>query len=640
MSSDATQREMTRLPRTARVWLAALLPIVLLACEAELGVEAGPDRSVAACAPVELEAAVFGEPDELDWQIAGVPLLGRKEEGARLSFTAPAVAVPTPLTLRLTAYRGEADPVADEVVVTVLPAPQDPALAAGMTPGCAPFRHGVASGDPQPHRVVLWTRITPEPGEGPVIEATFELARDTGFEQIVKAGRTEALAALDYTVNVDVGDLAPGQTYYYRFRHADGRLSEIGRTRTAPVGDVDRLRMGVASCSSIYSGFFNAYRRMAERDLDLVVHVGDYVYDFVDAQEVVRVPPHPPVDPGSLDEWRAVHAFYLSDPDLRAARAAHPWFMLWDNHDVEARARPDFNGSVQAFREWNPIRNQVPDPSRPEILYRHLAYGDLADLYQVDILLHRNVDTVPGTNAPSLLGTEQFAWLAEALQASRATWRVIGTQKLFSTLRVAPLLAQFIAGEPREVFDTNTWDGFPESRTQLLSLLRDQGIDDNVILTGDAHISLAFDLVDDPANPAAPYDPATSDASVGVEFMPASVSRGNFDETLEGELGFQGGMLQAVLELVLTATSPLNPHMVFGEIVQHGWGVLTLYPDRAVAEFLYSDILDRSEVERRGPVLTAFRGENRWSRALSCPDGVAGAGLSLVNFQADTLCTP
>src|SRR5262249_11340909 len=162
------------------------------------------------------------------------------------------------------------------------------------------------------------------------------------------------------------------------------------------------------------------YRAIARRDdLDLVIHLGDYLYDFVDPDEKVRVPVPFPVEPNDVPSWRARHAYYTLDPDLRAARARHPWFVIWDNHDMNQNAPPAFDGGLQAFREWVPMRQ--PDPARPDVAYRTLRWGDLVDVIMTDTLIHRGEGgTVPGTSEPSMLGATQWAWLSQELASSTA----------------------------------------------------------------------------------------------------------------------------------------------------------------------------------------------------------------------------
>jgi len=576
-----------------------------------LQVEAGPLRPVAACAPLELAGTVTGSPRSLAWTQESGPLVALERTGPRsVRFRAPAVAAETRLGFRLTATDGSGAEVSDVAEVSVTPTAPAEALALGLVPDCAPFRHGVASGDPRPDGIVIWTRLTPEADAGD-LPVDWELALDAGFEQVVAHGTATARAAHDHTVKVDVTGLSAGQDHYYRFRDARG-TSAVGRTRTAPDGPVDALRFAVASCSSLFSGFFNGYARIAERaDLDAVIHLGDYIYDFVDPDEQVRIPDPFPVKPQDLAGWRARHALYLQDPDLRQARAMHPWLLIWDNHDVDRGAAPEFAGSVQAFREWNPLR--APETGRPDVIYRRVPFGDLAEVILMDALLFRDRETVPGTDAPSILGSEQFAWLEDVLASSSTAWRVLGSQKLFSTLRVDPRLIELFDGNRREVFDLGAWDGFPEDRSRVLDLLARFGLGDNVMLSGDSHVSLAFDLVDRPADPADPYDPTTGERSQGVELLPTSISRGNFDEALLGG-GVPPEIVFPLIDSLLAQTLPLNPHHRASELTLHGYGLVEVTPDAVAAGIWYTPILERSDQELAGPQLRAERGANRWSR--------------------------
>ena len=252
---------------------------------------------------------------------------------------------------------------------------------------------------------------------------------------------------------------------------------------------------------------------------------------------------------------------------------------------------------MQAFREWNPIMAPRDDDA-PEINYRRIAYGDLVDLTLLDILLHRDESTEPGTEERSILGETQFAWLAQQLADGDATWRILGSQKLLGTVAINPSLT----GD--SVFDRNTWDGFPASRTRLFTLLADAGLTDVVAVTGDAHISLALDLVDNPTEP--PYDPSQPGRSVGVEFMAPSLSRGNFDEALPGGPAVYDGLRDDTLSR--------NPHHAYLELTSHGYGLLDIQPDRIVGEYWYSEILEASDEERFGASFTLNRGDGRWTR--------------------------
>lgn len=573
---------------------------------APVTVEASAPERVAAGTTIDLQALVTGAPRRMAWESESDPLLTiDPPDGRRARLRAPSVVVDTPLRFRIDVEDRAGVVHSDTVEVIVTAHPPEAGLADGMAWDVLPFAHGVASGDPLPDGVMLWTRVTPN-DETDAVAVRWEIAETPAFESIIGRGTATALRERDFTVHVDARGLRPGHTYFYRFIDPSGATSAVGRTKTAPDGQVEQLQFAVASCSSIYSGYFNAYRRIAERtDLDLFIHLGDYIYDFVDEQERVRVPEPYPETPLNLTEWRARHNYYLADPDLRRARAMHPWVMIWDNHDIEVSAAPTYNGSLQAFREWNPIRDQVAGDDA--VIYRPVRYGDLVDLLMLDEDLYRDVDTVPGTAAMSMLGNAQFDWLESELRGSTAAWRIVGSQRLFGTVRINPAFAEAIDGMPREIFDPRSWDGYPEERTRLLSLLAEAQIGDNVVISGDSHISLALDLVDQPTTPNV--------RPVGVEFLATSISRGNFDETLRG-IGIDGAALDAVLDLVLTDTQGRNPHHVYGELTRHGYGTLAITAERIVARFWYSEILSRSDHES-AVELQVERGANRWNRTIA-----------------------
>ena len=531
-----------------------------------------PDEIVAACAEVVLPgAASEGSP-----AVDGWPLLFVEARGDDAVFRAPAVARPTRFRV-------------GDTLLEVTPADTSGFDVPGLAFDCAPFLHGVASGDPRPDGVTLWTRI--DAGEDTLL--SWVLTRDPELADEVASGTVQASAASDYTVHVDVDALDPATTYYFRFSAPDGAVSTLGRTRTA--GETERARFAVASCSSLYSGYFNAYRRMAERDdLDLVIHLGDYIYDFVDENERIRVPPSGEVNnPDDLASHRARHAQYLSDPDLRAARAAHPFFVLWDNHDLE-RGAPDYAGGVQAFREWNPIQPQ-DEGAESDVLFRVLRYGSLADVFIVDMYLFQDRDLIEGSDAPSALGNAQFDWLRREVEASTASWRVIGMQKVFVDL--SPF---------------SGFNDFPEDRSRIIALFREGGIDDNVFLSGDSHFTAWMDVVDDPRNEEMPYDPESGEGAIGVELLASSISRGNFDEQLGmGADRIIAGIRDGFLR---------SPHVVDAELTSHGYGVIDLQRERMVAEIWYSPILVPSREERFGGAYAMPRGRNRLrSQPHRCP---------------------
>ncbi len=565
-------------------------------------VQAGSAQRASACQTLRISGTVTGDARRIWWDSPQDSLLYVSTSGSDAELRAPAVVVPTTLHLRLNAEDRTGMVHSSSTEITVDPLPSPASLAPGMAWDCAPFLHGVASGEPRENSVTLWTRITPDPGRTSP-RVAWEVASEPRFADIVAHGARQVGMDSDFTLSVNVGGLQAARTYYYRFVSEEGVASAVGRTRTAPSGAVERLRFAVASCSSVYSGYFNAYRRIAERtELDLVIHLGDYIYDFVDEQEQIRVPSPYPTEPETLQQWRERHAFYLADPDLRRARAMHPWMMIWDNHDVDAGSPPSYGGGTQAFREWNAMGASDGGPNR---IYRSAPFGDLVDLFLLDALLHRNIEKVPGTDDPSILGNEQFEWLRDGLRASRATWRLLGNQRLLGTVRINPTYAAFIGGERREVFDPGAWDGFAADRSRLLSLLTAEGIKDNLVLSGDSHVSIVLDLVDHPQTPGA--------LSAGVEFLPTSISRGNFDETLTG-FGFPPAQQATTLNAILNDTRRRNPHHVYVELTKHGYGTLDITHDRIVAGFWYSPVLQRSDEEEAGPSFTVERGANRWTR--------------------------
>jgi len=474
----------------------------------------------------------------------------------------------------------------------------------------APFMIGVASGDPTEDKVLIWTHVTPDSFAAASITLDWEVAHDTAFTQLVRYGTVTTDSSSDWTVLVDVDSLMAYTTYYYRFRTANGDYSRVGRTRTAPSAstNVNHIRLGVASCSSIFSGFFNGYQRIAERlDIDAVIHLGDYIYDFVDQDEQVRIPSPYPTEPSNRSEWRARHYYYLLDPDLRAARQMHPWIVLWDNHDTDYKATaPKPENSRQAFLEYVPIR--LPDTTTNKRIYRKLSYGSLLDIFIADILLYKDVDLLPNGD-PTRLGDTQYNWLTNALQNSTAKWKIVGNQKMmgdwsvsgFSGLLLPILQAAGIGNNG--VLTTSTWDGYDSARDRFLDYLDNNNIDNVVLLSGDSHVSMATDLAQDPFGSS--YDGSTGNGSVAVEFLPTSISRGNFDE-----MGFPNWVVSGVKSF----TDASNPHHVYSEILSHGYGLLDIQPDSTIAEFWYSDILSVSSTETFGHSLLVKDTENHWHR--------------------------
>lgn len=461
----------------------------------------------------------------------------------------------------------------------------------------APFYWGVASGDPLPDGIVLWTKV-PAP-EVPVIPVlTWQISTDSTFATIEGTGTVSAFSMSDHCVRAEVDSLEPATTYYYRFLDMSGQSSQLGRTKTAPVGPTDQLKIAVASCSSIYSGFFNAYRRISEiDDLDLMIHLGDYIYNTVDSDEQIRLPDPYPQDPENLQEWRDRHAYYLLDPDLRAARQNHPWVNIWDNHDFGDGTE----GGIQAFWEYVPRRNVHNNTGK---CHRSFEYGDLVDLIMIDIEKFRDEDEIaPGE--PSVLGNEQYDWFVNELESADAQWKIIGNQKMFGGWSSEGVPEWLPIPNSGGVFDDGSWDGYMAERDSILGMIEDQEIDNVMVLSGDVHMSFAMDLSRNFVDSTI-YDPISGDGSLGVEFIATSVSRGNMDEA-----GFG-----ALVELAIPASNNINPHHQFVNFIDHGYGLLTINSDSIKAEFHYCPKLEINTQDSIGKTMVVLDGDNHWKREI------------------------
>jgi len=446
------------------------------------------------------------------------------------------------------------------------------------TSGESPFRHGVASGDPLPDAVLLWTRVTVGSVPGPV-SVEWRLALDPELEQVVALGTRVTDGSTDHTLHVDATGLDSDTTYYFQFR-ALGLTSPRGRTKTLPAGPVARMRLGVVSCANYPGGFFNVYGLLAAADVDLVLHLGDYIYEYPDLQFGVGAPigraPDPAHEIVSLDDYRRRHAQYKTDPDLQEVHRQHPFIAVWDDHELandsyqtgaqnhqadEGDFQARKQSALQAYLEWMPIRANRAS----EILYRSFACGDLLDLVLLDTR-HAGRDAPVDRCDPAqledparqLLGAVQEGWLSERLAASQARgarWRLIAQQVIFAPRAQLGGCVQ----------SSDSWDGYGASRTRVLDALERDGIDNVVVLTGDAHSSWGMDVARDPFEPSG-YDPETGRGSRLVEFVAPAVSS-----------PAAGTSEQSIL-----AT---HPHVKFTDQFRQGYLLLDVTPARALAEW-------------------------------------------------------
>ncbi|WP_067509555.1 alkaline phosphatase D family protein [Nocardia puris] len=474
------------------------------------------------------------------------------------------------------------------------------ALGAGRAGATAPvFAHGVASGDPLPDRVILWTRVSDV--DAP-IAVRYEVARDEGFGAVVTSGTVTATAAGDFTVKVDASGLAPGTRYFYRFT-VGGVTSPVGRTATAPSAGAtpEVFRAAVVSCSDYQAGYFSAYRHLAARDdLDVVIELGDYLYEYGADHAIVRAhePAHEMV---TLADYRTRHAQYKADPDLQAAHAAHPWICTWDDHEFTNNAHSlgadnhdpategDWNArratAKQAYLEWMPVR---PNGDR---IYRRLRYGTLLELSMLDLRTYRSAELTAGAGSAraadpdrTIMGAEQFAWAAAGIESSPAIWKLIGNSVMIAPLQLPlldPRLAEAVAATiGSESFpasgqglgiNLDQWDGFSAERHRLLTRLA--GITGVVFLTGDIHSSWANDVpLDTPAYPATP--------PVAVEFVATSVTSQNADDFL----GLPPRTVTLGAEAAIRAA---NPHVRYLDFDSHGFSVLEVTPALARMDWFY-----------------------------------------------------
>jgi len=457
------------------------------------------------------------------------------------------------------------------------------------------FEHGVASGDPLTDGVIIWTRVSPatpappaegvEPEPPAPIEVWWEMALDEDFRERTAQGTLMTDASRDFTVKVDVPGLVWGRNYFYRFA-AQGRWSPTGRTRLAPKRDeAGKLRFGVCSCANYGFGYFYAFRHMAERaDLDAVLHVGDYYYEYENGsfpepalQLRMLEPPHETV---TLEDYRMRLSLYRRDPDLQECHRQHPFIVVWDDHETANNSwmggaqnhDPATEGpwpvrvaaARQAFFEWIPIRD---NPGQK--LYRRLRYGDLADIIMLDTRIDGREQQFPlwvfSPDEPKLpaniISAEQETWLQDQLSGSKARWKIIGNQVVLS-------FWQFLRPDGSRLnANPDQWQGYREGRERLLAFFRENDISNTVVVTGDVHSSWAMDVTFGDGS----YDPETRDGAICGEFVCPGIT-----SPLEGGAGIAEGLSKA-------------PHVRYAEAERRGYFVLDVQADKAQADWYLLD---------------------------------------------------
>ena len=452
-----------------------------------------------------------------------------------------------------------------------------------------PFSLGVASGLPRPDSVLLWTRLLPAPEEAaalarlPSVALDYELFADAALKQPLRTGRINALATRAHSAHVPVHGLQAGRDYWYRF-HCAGAVSPVGHTRTAPPEGARalRLRLALASCQHWEHGHYAAHRDIARQDLDFVLFVGDYIYEGTGRMDAVRS--HGGPAPRTLDEYRARHALYKSDPALQAAHAAHPWVMTWDDHEVVNDYANDRDQSYsdpavflkrraaayQAYFEHMPLLpvGDANGGSASMRIHDRMVWGDLAELWTLDNRQHRSHHACPDPYRGggrlvldcaeledpqrSMLGLAQERWLTQGLNASTRGWKLLaqGTQ-------MAPSGLDALSGL-RATY-TDGWDGYPQARKRLMGAIQQAGLRDVMALGGDVHYNQAGNLRLNPND--------AKSAPLASEFVTTSIS----------SRGMANSRLQTLQES--------NPDMVYARSDERGYALLEITPHQARCQF-------------------------------------------------------
>ncbi|CDZ49083.1 Alkaline phosphatase [Neorhizobium galegae bv. orientalis] len=470
-----------------------------------------------------------------------------------------------------------------------------------------PFALGVASGAPRADSVVLWTRLilenaspatsadpfapAPKPALDP-IDVEWMVAEDEAFSKPVQSGLFRAVPEFAHSVHVEVTGLQPGRWYFYRFRSGNA-TSPAGRTRTAPADSVDTLRLAFASCQQYEQGFYSAYADMAGRDLDLVVHLGDYIYERSYGAQLVRK--HETGIPSMLYEFRDRYALYKSDPQLQAAHAAFPWLAVWDDHEVtnnyandrapDAPNPTEFlarrRAAYQAWFEHMPVHPSLAAGFDALRIYDHYRFGNLAGVTLLDTRQYRSpeLEGSAGDDRPerTMLGPAQEEWLGNTLGASHAKWNIIAQQTLLAERDTKAGLAT--------AYNLDGWDGYRAARGRLLEAVQTSAVENPVIIGGDLHAFYAADVKRDFADEKV--------QAIASEFVCGSIT---------SDAPSAASLATALAE---------NPHLKFASD-KHGYAIMRLSERSAEVDFI--GVADRKQQNSPASVFQSF----------AVADGLAG----------------
>jgi alkaline phosphatase D len=465
-----------------------------------------------------------------------------------------------------------------------------------------PFRLGVASGDPGPDSVILWARLAPDPlaadglggMPGDPVDVIWEIAADERFTKVQGRGVATASPQAGHSLHVEADDLEPASEYFYRFSVGEW-TSPVGRTRTLPgPGDVpEQFALAIANCQMLDTGRYGAYHHMIDENVDLVVHLGDYIYEYPGPRAL------PNRMPETLADYRLRYASYRADPDLQAAHARYPFVCTWDDHEVvnnymgnntlDARA-PDQVETLRAaaYRAWQeflPVRVEHPESADVPV-YGHTDIGALVRLYMLDTRQHADNppcrdggavgdfgDCDTRNDERSLLGREQEDWFASATSDSTAAWNLVGNPVALSGID---------AGTDTSAYYLDSWDGYPQARLRLLDALAT--VDNPVVLTGDYHAGMVLDAY------RRPFEPESE--VVATEFLSPPIS-------------------SALFSADVTARTP----QLRRQINAHGYLTVAIERERLTATFRVLDDVG----DARSPIRT----ESAWQIVAGTPRAVA-----------------
>jgi alkaline phosphatase D len=491
------------------------------------------------------------------------------------------------------------------------------------------FEHGVASGDPLSDGVIIWTRVSV--GSGGPIEVMWQVCADSSTSDVIASGAEIADPSADHTVKVEVTGLEPATTYFYSFETL-GERSPVGRTRTLSADGCDGVRFAVCSCAKYTAGYFNAYGRIAERpDLDFVLHLGDYIYEYP-THDGKAIGPQigremdPPHECRSLEDYRRRYALHRRDPDVQRLHATHPMISTLDDHEIcndtwrdgAKYHDPNEDGpwsnrkaaALKAWHEWIPVRPpNVNDLGR---VYRSFSLGGLADLIVLDGRSYRD-EQVRGDalddNDRTVLGKEQYEWFVSQLAHSEATWRLVANSVMIGQVYTGFLPDE--VGRPLSEVgilthrdlgpDPDQWDGYPAERDRLFRFIENTPIRNSVFLSGDVHTAWAVDVKKDP------FD--DDEIPLAVEFVTTSVTSENLDEEMHTEPRTKS------VEIERQVVDD-NPHVRWVELDSHGYVLVDLTHERVQGDWYFVDTLRRrNDNENRAAGWIVDRDQHRLREA-------------------------